>query len=950
MSNMDKPPKPLQPQCLDQYGIKPCTAEYLERMRFVCRQNCYDIKKLFEEHDPLEFGSVSDYLFKCVMHEKFMCQTNFSMEIIQLISDFFRLPDGNICYMRLHYLMKSDDNIADQLRECASQVPFPDVSCAPLRSCGKRVFGTDPCVPAILERMRTAYWRLRVKITDLFRCCDTECKGLVPEEKFRCIMNETIWPEAGLTERQLDAIANYYRAYDDKIDYKRMSEMFESTLSIQEQIQLNYITSREQLKKPKPVNFLEEEQEERIKEVLYKIVKRADRHILTTLNSIFEKFAHRQSGETTVPHLRRFFYYLDADLAESDFALVCKKYATKDYTVNFLQIVEDLDDTYHSRICPQPPPKPILGADGPEDLDYPPFGEGAGKNSSVWAHGECPCASEDEHAAGACLPPDSSRFYIGGTVSGGIGRAPVMGKDYVHKRLNAGLGQRYSGAYGLSPAAGKRTAMPVGFTGESKPKPGQSESVELRGLMERMQQYLYRYRVRCKDFFKDFDPLNHGFVSANRFRRALTSMGFGLNGRLGLTEGELDALINFYRLSEDPSMVCWRKFDDDIESIFIQKGIEKLPAILTPSPGRILGLPNVGATNMEDIPLRIRQLAKCAVARLRSRVQIECCNIKYFFQGFDRSNTGYVSRQQFKQTLSMLNYYFTAEELDAMSVQYGDAKGFNYLKLLKDIEPTSDEPGWYSKYKTGRLYQLNRPPQEPKWQEHDLQRVMYKIQARMVRNRPKLRDFLRDHDMFSHDRIKEIDFHRALDRAGFELTPREVEVLTCCFRCPDDPSEIEWRCFLNSIETVFTVANLEKAPRIEPQAWKPLREMDYDKQLSDTEHCLYNDGMRRLAQKVANRRLEFKPMFADFDKPQCGLVSVNQFHRVLHTLGLASIVTTSELEAIIKRFSVIRGGKTDVDYVEFLAQLDALTYVDPITLEEMSPTGVEWYKRMNPCC
>lgn len=77
----------------------------------------------------------------------------------------------------------------------------------------------------------------------------------------------------------------------------------------------------------------------------------------------------------------------------------------------------------------------------------------------------------------------------------------------------------------------------------------------------------YDYYYFCCSFVvQDFDPLNHGFVSANRFRRALTSMGIGLNGRLGLTEGELDALINFYRLTEDSSMVCWRKFDDDIES------------------------------------------------------------------------------------------------------------------------------------------------------------------------------------------------------------------------------------------------------------------------------------------------------------------------------------------------------------------------------------------------
>jgi len=42
-------------------------------------------------------------------------------------------------------------------------------------------------------------------------------------------MNDTIVPEAGITARQLDAITNYYRAYEDMIDYKRMAEMFDSS-------------------------------------------------------------------------------------------------------------------------------------------------------------------------------------------------------------------------------------------------------------------------------------------------------------------------------------------------------------------------------------------------------------------------------------------------------------------------------------------------------------------------------------------------------------------------------------------------------------------------------------------------------------------------------------------------------------------------------------------------
>jgi hypothetical protein len=104
--------------------------------------------------------------------------------------------------------------------------------------------------------------------------------------------------------------------------------------------------------------------------------------------------------------------------------------------------------------------------------------------------------------AGACLEPNACRFYEGGPVSGGFGRKPVLGKDYINKRKEACFGQRYAGAYALSPAAGKPSAIPMGLSGEKQPKPGQSEGVELRDLMERLQQYLYRYRLRAKDHFK----------------------------------------------------------------------------------------------------------------------------------------------------------------------------------------------------------------------------------------------------------------------------------------------------------------------------------------------------------------------------------------------------------------------------------------------------------------
>lgn len=88
-------------------------------------------------------------------------------------------------------------------------------------------------------------------------------------------------------------VAYFWKDYGVDIDSFEYLWIW-TALSIQEQIQLNYITKRDQLKKPKPVNKLKEEEEERIKEILYKIVKRADRNILNTLHSIFEKVSSIQ--------------------------------------------------------------------------------------------------------------------------------------------------------------------------------------------------------------------------------------------------------------------------------------------------------------------------------------------------------------------------------------------------------------------------------------------------------------------------------------------------------------------------------------------------------------------------------------------------------------------------------------------------------------------------------
>lgn len=72
-------------------------------------------------------------------------------------------------------------------------------------------------------------------------------------------------------------------------------------------------------------------------------------------------------------------------------------------------------------------------------------------------------------------------------------------------------------------------------------------------------------------------------------------------------------------------------------TVLMQRGIEKRPLDRTPPASEhILKQPNPGTTNMEQVSMNIRQMAKFSVDKLRKCIAIERCHIKYFFQQFDK--------------------------------------------------------------------------------------------------------------------------------------------------------------------------------------------------------------------------------------------------------------------------------------------------------------------------
>lgn len=65
--------------------------------------------------------------------------------------------------------------------------------------------------------------------------------------------------------------------------------------------------------------------------------------------------------------------------------------------------------------------------------------------------------------------------------------------------------------------------------------------------------------------------MNSGRITVSQFHRGLDNLGFSGMKKIFLSLPEINAVITQYQDPCDPSMVCWKTFEDDIDQIFTTK-------------------------------------------------------------------------------------------------------------------------------------------------------------------------------------------------------------------------------------------------------------------------------------------------------------------------------------------------------------------------------------------
>ena len=94
-----------------------------------------------------------------------------------------------------------------------------------------------------------------------------------------------------------------------------------------------------------------------------------------------------------------------------------------------------------------------------------------------------------------------------------------------------------------------------------------------------------------------------------------------------------------------------------------------------------------------------------------------------------------------------------------------------------------------------------------------------------------------------------------------------------------------------------------------------------ERELTRTDYDMIAYCINRVRDRIRRRHVVLKPVFADFDKRNCGTVSANEFHQCLTSLGFN--FSQDHIEILQWRYTSSRS-QDEVDYLAFIRDVDGI--------------------------
>ncbi|EAX86672.1 EF hand family protein [Trichomonas vaginalis G3] len=209
---------------------------------------------------------------------------------------------------------------------------------------------------------------------------------------------------------------------------------------------------------------------------------------------------------------------------------------------------------------------------------------------------------------------------------------------------------------------------------------GPAEIPTMDKIMEKLQAHVFKRRVRLLEFFQGFDGLRRGLVPKQKFHTVVSQ------AELPLTADEIDLCLEEYADPKSNDLFNYRSFCAKVNEVFGPTELNRTP-LTAPVPVRIKPEPS---KTIQNLTPQEEQTVNSILRRMKYVVTTRRMNIRDQFEDYDRKPyKNYITKQQFRQSISRLGLSTNRDELDILCKKYKntDLDEVNYIQFCKDIDP-----------------------------------------------------------------------------------------------------------------------------------------------------------------------------------------------------------------------------------------------------------------------
>jgi Ca2+-binding EF-hand superfamily protein len=480
-----------------------------------------------------------------------------------------------------------------------------------------------------------------------------------------------------------------------------------------------------------------------------------------------------------------------------------------------------------------------------------------------------------------------------------------------------------------------------------------SDVDRVRELIHKIQVFAFPRRIRMTEFYVNFDNLRSGRCTRVQFGRGLDTAGVKID------DVDVEFLADYFTQDgpnvQKPQVVNYKAFCDAVEKVFNDVDLSFKSGQMEDdwgespsspiSPGGYSGgaesMMKASMTSFIPKPVDDEDRISHIMHRLAALCKSRGICWKYLFHDFDRNlnpspsrltpaRGGKCTRNQFHR-LFPFKKEVSEDDIQYLMARYStDGGDVHFQAIHNDIsEVLSPEP---PPFPTSPLV---LKPDGTAWDHMTLNPVR-KIQSKVVEKRVRLQEYFADFDPLrkgfcTAGQLKTVltilNLEKEVDRNDFN------HIVDAYSR---DDGMFCHALFTRDIDAAFSVPGLEKEPLATtnlPDATTTAPGRRNRMSLSEAKKAKINHLEDVIRQRIKVRRILMKPMFQDMDKARKGLVTRNQFMRVMGMLGFELDPTQI---ALLAGYYCDRGNHNDFNYVDFIKACDPPVEEEEIAMSQLN--------------